>query len=233
MRIRTLFTLAAIAAVVTACNQPAAEIAVVTQPTNEPKITLDSSATRFEAGQSIPVTLDIQSPVDGTVEVQLIIPPFVKLSQAEFKTDVKANQRKTIALTASLGRAGYMSITANANSAQWQDGTSNMLGINVASKSRASLTLAAAGLSTKSGKENLESHMNGLPEISDFSLLTELSKADAEGRDNVRSDFVMKGVKAKRTSGADVEISRTAVSYLWGTGSGKPLPGELERNPKR
>jgi len=231
MRIIKQWILATIAAVFVACSQPVPEATVTIQPANEPEIVLDSSASSFETGQSIPVTLEIQSPNTGEVEVELLAPPSISLSQTKFKTDVVANQRKTIALTASLGRAGYMSITANAYSTQWEEGASDMLGLNVASKFTSSTAVSTASLSTKSGKENLESHMKGLPETGNFSLLTELARADAEGRDNVRSDFVMKGVKARRASGEDVEISTTAVSYLWGTGSGKPLPGELDRVP--
>jgi hypothetical protein len=164
-------------------------------------------------------------------EISLTPSDAIKLDETRTLVRLNAGERKSLYVSGSIKASGYQSITASASASAWQEGVADRLGFNVASTIAIAPQSTIAALSA-SGKESLEDHVKNLPVVSDQSIHIEQIKADLDKRDNVRGDYIFKDYQYKRPDGSLTEPMTSVVSYLPGTGKGKPRPGDLDKFPK-
>ncbi len=196
----------------------------------ENTLTIDTTTEHFTKGNSLNLQIAVKSSVAVSTDISLTAPPEVELDQTLVHINLAAGEKKTIIVPAKLLEAGYYNITIGASAQGWQGSLSDQLGFNVeeAANNRSAPVATRAAALSPSGKESLEDHIKNLPIVTDQSIHVEQVKADLENRRNVRSDYIQKGFTFKQADGSVSKPQDMVVGYLRGTGSGQPLPGELD-----
>jgi hypothetical protein len=179
----------------------------------------------FTKGRSVYLPLVIESKVSATVSIAVQVDGPTQINPT-WDVSVQANTPTTVHVPAQLVKAGYTLVSVLATAPEWSETEATDLGFNTSSDQLTPLAVQAAQIG-RSGVESAEEHIKNLPVITDNSLHVEQVKADLDKRDNVRSDYIQKNVKLKRSGGGFTTSRNEVVLYGFGKGSGKPLPGEL------
>jgi hypothetical protein len=209
------------------CNQTQNPTQIIAP---ENTLTINTTAEHFTKGNSFDLQVQVKSAVEVSADVSLTAPPEVQLDQTLLHVNLAAGEKKTLTVPAKLLEAGYYNITIGATAQGWQGPLSDQLGFNVeeAANNRSVPVATRAAALVPSGKESLEDHIKNLPVVTDQSIHVEQVKADLENRRNVRNDYIQKGITFKQADGSVSKPQDIVIGYLRGTGSGQPLPGELD-----
>lgn len=203
-----------------ACSSPKTNTSQVA----EPKLDVTANLADFQKGATIPFIVTIESPVDTTVELSVVPSGFVELDNPKQTLEVKANTPQQVTLTGRAQRAGYHTLTVQAAAPNWHEPAGEMYGFNVVSPVSSSnlQALGVAANAQQPSTEPLPDHLNKLPVVSDFKIYMQQVKAELEGRDDVRLDFILKDATVQDTKGKSIKLDNMIVNYQPGTGWGKP-----------
>lgn len=205
--------------ILASCGSPTANQNSV----EEAKLIISASSTNFQKGQSVTFLVTITSSESTHAVLEFIPSGDLELETLKQEIELGANKPQTIHLNGRISQAGYHTLTAQLTSDKWNP-LADMYGFNAVSdtSSLKIQSFEAAANTPKPSEESVIKHLDNLPIIKDFRLYAEQNKAEREGRDNVRRDFILKDAEVRDMQGGLIKLDPTIVVYEPKTGSGKP-----------
>jgi len=188
----------------------------------EPKLTVHANPINFQEGGIVTFAVKIESPADTSVTTKAILSRFVDLTDGNRTVEVQVNVPNTVSFSGRILRGGYHTLTLEASSPALKESIADMYGFNAVPSNPSVAALGVAAMASKPGAGPLADHLNNLPVVSDFNLYYQQVKAEQEGCDDVRQDFLLKDAIVVDTKGNKIKLDTQIVNYESGIGSGHP-----------
>ena len=197
-------------------------------PTNQNNLaaSLDISTEQQDIVEngSIELKITALSPKTIDLSIRLVAPRAIQLEKNELQLHLEAGSQQVYTVHGKIRNPGFYTVTAYG---QIEDGEpiSSMVGFNarLATQTR---NVTSAPLN-KTGRETLNEHLINLP-IDSVELHTQQEKANLEKRNDVPLMSRMTNQTFPTIDGKISNPYNSVVTYLPGTGGGKPIPGELD-----
>jgi hypothetical protein len=199
----------------------------------EPQISIVAKAGDFVKFSPITLEITVTSPVKTGAELLVSTGSLVELKEKKYPIQFSEGETKTVKIKVTPLRAGFHEVMASVQFDNWR------------SEKIVSATFGFEALSDKpeqrgnkrGGPKTAEEHRLEIPVAQDDSAYHELVKANLEGRDNLPLEINYKNYfptgTARKTAadGTQATGATFTEAMIPNTGSGKPLPGEMENTP--